>query len=208
MRIPIGFFRLAQNIFFFCCRTRLDLLPFFARLVATINLVSHDVAVDLAQKLKSEFKFLISKKNQLNIESKSEFLLIPFFHYIQFFFSASISSQSGSLHRRNDEIRPLSQNRSVVLPENPIARIPASPDRDDVRISRSGRSIFVQLQREPIPDQRLLGTNDAPENGVRTGIASRGPNRELVLFGETAGRCDNGEKDPTANAHVHSVFDL
>lgn len=56
-------------------RTRLDLLPFFARLVATINLVSHDVAADLCQKLKNEFKFLISKKNQLNIESKSKFLL-------------------------------------------------------------------------------------------------------------------------------------
>lgn len=51
-------------------RTRLDLLPFFARLVATINLVSQDVAVDLAHLLKQEFKYHITKKNQMNIESK------------------------------------------------------------------------------------------------------------------------------------------
>lgn len=51
-------------------RTRLDLLPFFGRLVATINLVSPEVAVDLAQKLKNEFKYHIAKKNQMNIESK------------------------------------------------------------------------------------------------------------------------------------------
>lgn len=45
-------------------------MPFFARLVATINLVSQDVAVDLSQKLKNEFKYHIAKKNQMNIESK------------------------------------------------------------------------------------------------------------------------------------------
>lgn len=51
-------------------RTRLDLLPFFSRLVATVALVSPDVAVDLALKLKNEFRYHIAKKNQMNIESK------------------------------------------------------------------------------------------------------------------------------------------
>lgn len=82
------------------CRTRLDLLPFFARLVATINLVSHDVAVDLGQKLKNEFKFLISKKNQLNIESKSKCLYLRLVPYSQTFVVLShSSSQSGTFHR-------------------------------------------------------------------------------------------------------------
>lgn len=35
-----------------------------------MNLVSHDVAIDLSQKLKNEFKYHIAKKNQMNIESK------------------------------------------------------------------------------------------------------------------------------------------
>ncbi|CAD7091220.1 unnamed protein product [Hermetia illucens] len=51
-------------------RTRLDLLPFLARFVATINLVSRDVAIDLTYLLKMEFKWHIKKKNQMNIESK------------------------------------------------------------------------------------------------------------------------------------------
>lgn len=38
--------------------------------MATINLVSQDVAVELAQKLKNEFKYHLAKKNQMNIESK------------------------------------------------------------------------------------------------------------------------------------------
>lgn len=56
--------------FTFLSSTRLDLLPFYARFVATISLVVQDVAVELAQKLKNEFKYHITKKNQLNIESK------------------------------------------------------------------------------------------------------------------------------------------
>lgn len=41
-----------------------------ARFVATINLVSRDVATDLCHMLKMEFKWHIKKKNQMNIESK------------------------------------------------------------------------------------------------------------------------------------------
>lgn len=51
-------------------RTRLDLLPMYARLAAIINLVSADVAVDLCQMLKVDFKYQIKKKDQINIETK------------------------------------------------------------------------------------------------------------------------------------------
>ncbi|XP_004521719.1 regulator of nonsense transcripts 2 [Ceratitis capitata] len=51
-------------------RTRLDLLPFLSRFVAIINLCNTDVAIDLSEMLRKEFKWHIRKKNQLNIESK------------------------------------------------------------------------------------------------------------------------------------------
>lgn len=51
-------------------RTRLDLLPFYARLVATLNPCMPDVANELVSMLKQDFKFHIKKKDQINIESK------------------------------------------------------------------------------------------------------------------------------------------
>lgn len=51
-------------------RTRLDLLPLFARFCAIINLVAHDVAHELAQMLKVDFKYHVKKRDQINIESK------------------------------------------------------------------------------------------------------------------------------------------
>ncbi|PNF37933.1 hypothetical protein B7P43_G03899 [Cryptotermes secundus] len=51
-------------------RTRLDLLPFYARFVATLHPVVPDVAVELGQFLKQDFKFHVRKKDQINIESK------------------------------------------------------------------------------------------------------------------------------------------
>ncbi|XP_064473011.1 regulator of nonsense transcripts 2-like isoform X2 [Ornithodoros turicata] len=51
-------------------RTRLDLLPFYARLVATLNPCMPDVANELVGMLKQDFKFHIKKKDQINIESK------------------------------------------------------------------------------------------------------------------------------------------
>uniref|UniRef100_A0A1B0D7C7 MIF4G domain-containing protein n=1 Tax=Phlebotomus papatasi TaxID=29031 RepID=A0A1B0D7C7_PHLPP len=51
-------------------RTRLDLLPMFARFVATVNIVSPDVATDLALLLKNDFRYHVLKKDQINIESK------------------------------------------------------------------------------------------------------------------------------------------
>ncbi|KDR21260.1 regulator of nonsense transcripts 2 isoform X2 [Zootermopsis nevadensis] len=51
-------------------RTRLDLLPFYARFVATLHPVVPDVAMELGQFLKQDFKFHVRKKDQINIESK------------------------------------------------------------------------------------------------------------------------------------------
>nr|CAD7260854.1 unnamed protein product [Timema shepardi] len=51
-------------------RTRLDLLPFYARLVAILHPVMPDIATELGQFLKQDFKFHIRKKDQINIESK------------------------------------------------------------------------------------------------------------------------------------------
>ncbi|XP_055634093.1 regulator of nonsense transcripts 2 [Toxorhynchites rutilus septentrionalis] len=51
-------------------RTRLDLLPMYARFAAIVNLVSPDVAIDLCQMLKVDFKYQIKKKDQINIETK------------------------------------------------------------------------------------------------------------------------------------------
>lgn len=60
----------AQKCINFISRTRLDLLPFFSRFVAILNLVHADIANEMAHKLKMEFKWHIKRKNQLNIESK------------------------------------------------------------------------------------------------------------------------------------------
>lgn len=51
-------------------RTRLDLLPLLARFCAIVNLVSPDVGLELSQMLKVDFKFLVKKRDQINIESK------------------------------------------------------------------------------------------------------------------------------------------
>lgn len=51
-------------------RTRLDLLPYFSRFVATLNLVSTDVANELIKMLNNEFRYHVREKDQIKIESK------------------------------------------------------------------------------------------------------------------------------------------
>ncbi|KAK6176702.1 hypothetical protein SNE40_014951 [Patella caerulea] len=51
-------------------RTRYDLLPFYSRLVAILNPCMPDLATDLIQYLKGDFKWHVCKKDQINIESK------------------------------------------------------------------------------------------------------------------------------------------
>ena len=51
-------------------RNRVDLLPFYARFVATILPCAPDVATDLAGLLKREFRWQVRKKDQMKIESK------------------------------------------------------------------------------------------------------------------------------------------
>ncbi|XP_067001076.2 regulator of nonsense transcripts 2 [Anabrus simplex] len=58
------------KVLFTVPRIRLDLLPFYARFVAILYPVASDVALDLAQMLKRNFKYHIRKKDQMNIESK------------------------------------------------------------------------------------------------------------------------------------------
>lgn len=51
-------------------RTRLDLLPFFARLTATIHRYVPSIGNELVSLLKQDFRKLFRKKDQINIESK------------------------------------------------------------------------------------------------------------------------------------------
>ncbi|XP_076469583.1 regulator of nonsense transcripts 2-like isoform X2 [Babylonia areolata] len=51
-------------------RTRYDLLPFYARLVATLSPCMPDVATDLVHNVKSDLRWHMRKKDQINIESK------------------------------------------------------------------------------------------------------------------------------------------
>jgi len=51
-------------------RTRLDLLPFYGRLVATLAPCLPDIAQDLVFLLKGDFRFHLRKKHQINLESK------------------------------------------------------------------------------------------------------------------------------------------
>ncbi|XP_078530285.1 regulator of nonsense transcripts 2 isoform X4 [Lissotriton helveticus] len=53
-------------------RQRLDLLPFYARLVATLHPCMSDIAEDLCSMLKGDFRFHVRKKDQINIETKNK----------------------------------------------------------------------------------------------------------------------------------------
>ncbi|XP_044757061.1 regulator of nonsense transcripts 2 [Coccinella septempunctata] len=51
-------------------RTRLDLLPFYARFVAILHPAVPEVGNELCQMLRQDFKYHVRKKDQINIESK------------------------------------------------------------------------------------------------------------------------------------------
>lgn len=51
-------------------RTRLDLLPFYARFVAILRPALPEVGNELCQMLRHDFKYHVRKKDQINIESK------------------------------------------------------------------------------------------------------------------------------------------
>jgi regulator of nonsense transcripts 2 len=51
-------------------RNRIDLLPFYARFIATINPCAPDVSTDMSVLLKREFRWQVRKKDQMKIESK------------------------------------------------------------------------------------------------------------------------------------------
>ncbi|KAJ0182050.1 hypothetical protein K1T71_002772 [Dendrolimus kikuchii] len=58
------------RVLFSVARTRLDLLPFYARFAAILYPVLPDVCLELCQMLKQDFKYHVRKKDQINIESK------------------------------------------------------------------------------------------------------------------------------------------
>lgn len=51
-------------------RTRLDLLPFYARFVAILHPAIPEVSNELCNALRQDFKYHVRKKDQINIESK------------------------------------------------------------------------------------------------------------------------------------------
>lgn len=51
-------------------RTRLDLLPFYARFVAILHPALPEVSTELCHMLRQDFKYHVRKKDQINIESK------------------------------------------------------------------------------------------------------------------------------------------
>jgi regulator of nonsense transcripts 2 len=51
-------------------RTRLDLLPFYARLVATLNPLMSELSSELSSLLQNDFRYHVRKKDQINIETK------------------------------------------------------------------------------------------------------------------------------------------
>ena len=53
-------------------RTRLDLLPFYARLVATLDPLMPDVAAGLCNCLRADFKYHVKRKDQINLEAKNK----------------------------------------------------------------------------------------------------------------------------------------
>ncbi|EDO46900.1 predicted protein, partial [Nematostella vectensis] len=51
-------------------RTRLDLLPMYSRLIATLDQCVSDISPEVVKALKGEFRFHVRKKDQINLESK------------------------------------------------------------------------------------------------------------------------------------------
>lgn len=58
------------KVLFSVPRTRVDLLPFYARFIAILNPLMPEVALELCSLLKSDFKYNVKKKDQINIETK------------------------------------------------------------------------------------------------------------------------------------------
>uniref|UniRef100_A0A914UNX1 MIF4G domain-containing protein n=1 Tax=Plectus sambesii TaxID=2011161 RepID=A0A914UNX1_9BILA len=74
-------------------RTRLDLLPFYSRLVATLQPVMPDLGTELVQMMIAEFRRHVRKKNQLHIESK-----IRCMHFIGELVKFRVFPKSEALH--------------------------------------------------------------------------------------------------------------
>ena len=58
------------NFLHMCTYSRMDLIPFYARLAATLNPCLDDVATTLVDILIRDLRFQIKKKDQIHIHSK------------------------------------------------------------------------------------------------------------------------------------------
>lgn len=74
-------------------RTRVDLLPFYTRLVAILNPLMPEVALELCSLLKSDFKYNVKKKDQINIETKLKVV-----RYIGEMVKFNLMAKSEALH--------------------------------------------------------------------------------------------------------------
>lgn len=81
------------KVLFSVPRTRVDLLPFYTRLVAILNPLMPEVALELCSLLKSDFRYNVKKKDQINIETKLKVV-----RYIGEMVKFNLMAKSEALH--------------------------------------------------------------------------------------------------------------
>lgn len=81
------------KVLFSVPRTRVDLLPFYTRLVAILNPIMPEVALELCSLLKSDFRYNVKKKDQINIETKLKVV-----RYIGEMVKFNLMAKSEALH--------------------------------------------------------------------------------------------------------------
>ncbi|XP_025414421.1 regulator of nonsense transcripts 2 isoform X1 [Sipha flava] len=81
------------KVLFSVPRTRVDLLPFYTRLVAILNPLMPEVGLELCSLLKSDFRYNVKKKDQINIETKLKVV-----RYIGEMVKFNLMAKSEALH--------------------------------------------------------------------------------------------------------------
>lgn len=81
------------KVLFSVPRTRIDLLPFYTRLVAILNPLMPEVALELCSLLKNDFRYNVKKKDQINIETKLKVV-----RYIGELVKFNLMAKSEALH--------------------------------------------------------------------------------------------------------------
>lgn len=81
------------KVLFSVPRTRVDLLPFYTRFIAILNPLMPEVALELCSLLKSDFRYNVKKKDQINIETKLKVV-----RYIGEMVKFNLMAKSEALH--------------------------------------------------------------------------------------------------------------